>query len=84
MDLHAQLKRASEANFRTTAQEVLARVQASFEQQDRASTDAVKRLIDEALASGEANEYSAAAMKARFDQTCQTSRKRLAAEKKAA
>lgn len=83
-DLHAQLERESEANFRTTAQEVLARVQASFELQNRASTETVNRLIEEALASGEASEYSAAAMKARFDQTRQTTRKRLAAEKKAA
>jgi hypothetical protein len=83
-DLHAQLKREGEANFRTTAQEVLARVQASFDLEDRSSTETVNRLIDEALASGEPKEYSAAAMKARFDQTRQHTRKRLAAEKKAA
>lgn len=83
-DLHAQLKRESEANFRTPEQEVMARVQASFDLQDRASAETVNRLIDEALASGEAKEHSAAALKTRFDQTRQNTRRRLAAEKKAA
>ena len=83
-DLHAQLRREGQANFRTPAQEILARVQASFERQDRFSTQTVNQLIEEALASGEADEYSVAALKARFNQTRQNTRKRLAADRKAA
>jgi hypothetical protein len=83
-DLHAQLKQEGEANFRSMAQEVLARVQLSFEIQDGASTANVNRLIDEALASGPAKEFSVCEMKARFEQTRQNTRRRLEAEKKAA
>jgi hypothetical protein len=51
-DLHAQLKREGEANFRSMAQEVLARLQRSFDLDDRFSTEQVNRLVEEAVKSG--------------------------------
>jgi hypothetical protein len=83
-DLHAQLKREGEANFRSMTQEVMARIQQSFEVQDHASTDKVTRLIDEAIASGAAKEFSPDELRARFDQTRQNTRRHLAADKRAA
>ena len=83
-DVHAQLKVEAEANFRSLNQEAIARLQRSLDVQDLTSTEAVNRLLDEALASGPAEEFSPAALKQRFDQTRRTTRERLAREKKAA
>ena len=51
-DLHGQLKLEAEANFRSLAQEALARLQRSFDIDAALKTRADQRLIDEALASG--------------------------------
>ena len=51
-DLHGQLKTEAEANFRSLAQEVLARLQRSFEIDAALRTKRDQRLVDEALASG--------------------------------
>ena len=48
-DVHAQLKREAAANFRSLSQEALARIQRSFELDERLSSPAVNRLIQEAL-----------------------------------
>lgn len=51
-DLHGQLKLEAEANFRSLAQEAVARLQRSFEIDAALKTRSGQRLIDEALASG--------------------------------
>ena len=51
-DLHAQLKREATANFRSLSQETLARVQRSFDLDERLSAPTVNRLIQEAFESG--------------------------------
>jgi len=51
-DLHAQLKREAAANFRSLSQEAMARIQRSFDLDERLSAPAVDRLIEEALQSG--------------------------------
>ncbi len=51
-DLHEQLKREAEANFRSLNQEVLARVQRTFEIDAALNTKRDQRWIDEAMASG--------------------------------
>jgi len=51
-DLHAQLEQEASANFRTPDQEVLARVEMSFQIQDAFSSQRVQNWIDEALSSG--------------------------------
>jgi hypothetical protein len=51
-DLHAQLKMEADANFRSLNQEAMARIQRSFDLDERFTTAAVNRLIDEAVASG--------------------------------
>jgi plasmid stability protein len=51
-DLHAQLKREATANFRSLSQEVLARIQRSFDLDERLSAPTVDRLIQDALDSG--------------------------------
>ncbi len=51
-DLHGQLKLEAEANPRSLAQEVLTRLQRSFEIDAALKTRSDQRLIDEALASG--------------------------------
>ncbi len=51
-DLHAQLKSEAEANFRSMAQEVMARIQRSFDLDNRFTTEQVNRLIKEAVDSG--------------------------------
>jgi len=79
-DLHAQLKREGEANFRSMAQEVLARIQRSFDLDDRFTTEQVNRLIDEAVKSGP----EARLTRKDFDTVRQKARARLAAKHKAA
>jgi hypothetical protein len=51
-DIHAQLKREAEANFRSLNQEVLARVERTFEIDAALNTKRDQKWIDEALASG--------------------------------
>ena len=51
-DLHAQLKQEAEAHFRSLNQEALARIQRTFDLDDRLSAEGVNRLIAEAIASG--------------------------------
>ena len=53
-DLHGQLKREAEANFRSLNQEVLARIQRSFEVDAALNSKRDQKWIDEALASGPA------------------------------
>ena len=52
--LHGQLKREAEANFRSLNQEVLARVERSFEIEAALNTKRDQKWIDAALASGPA------------------------------
>ena len=51
-DLHGQLKLEAEGNFRSLAQEVLARLQRSFEIDAALRSKRDQRLVDDALASG--------------------------------
>lgn len=51
-DLHAQLKREAAANFRSISQEIMARIQRSFDVDERLSTPIVEGLIQEAFDSG--------------------------------
>src|SRR5438477_6674269 len=51
-DLHAQLKREAAANFRSLSQEATARIQRSFDLDERMTAPIVNRLIQEALDSG--------------------------------
>jgi hypothetical protein len=53
-DLHGQLKREAEANFRSLNQEVLARVERTFEIDAALNTKRDQKWIDGALASGPA------------------------------
>jgi plasmid stability protein len=53
-DLHGQLKREAEANFRSLNQEVLARVARTFEIDAALNSKRDQRWIDEAMASGPA------------------------------
>ena len=53
-DLHEQLKREAEANFRSLNQEVLARVERTFEIDAALNSKRDQKWIDEALASGPA------------------------------
>lgn len=51
-ELQAQLEQEASANFRTPDQEVLARIEMSFQIQEAFSTRRVQNWIDEALSSG--------------------------------
>lgn len=51
-DLHAQLKNAASANFRSLTQETMARLERTFEIDAALTTKRDQRWIDEALASG--------------------------------
>jgi hypothetical protein len=53
-DIHGQLKREAEANFRSLNQEVLARIQRSFEIDAALNRKRDQEWIDEAIASGPA------------------------------
>ena len=50
--LHAQLKREATANFRSLSQEAIARIQRSFDLDERVSASMVNRLIQESFDSG--------------------------------
>jgi len=72
-DLHAQLIREAGANFRSLTQEAMARIQRSFDLDERLSAPAVNRLIQEALDSGPEvtltrKAFDAARLKARAKQ----------------
>jgi Arc-like DNA binding domain len=64
--LHQQLKREAEANFRSLNQEVLARIERTFELDAALHTKRDQKWIDEALASGPATELTANEMNAIF------------------
>jgi len=51
-DLHGQLKREAEANFRSLDQEVLARIQRSFDLDAAINTKRDQEWINEAIVSG--------------------------------
>ncbi len=53
-ELHGQLKREAEANFRSLNQEVLARVERTFEIDAALNTKRDQKWVEEALASGPA------------------------------
>jgi antitoxin FitA-like protein len=53
-ELHGQLKREAEANFRSLNQEVLARIERTFEIDAALNTNRDQKWIDEAIASGSA------------------------------
>ena len=63
-DLHGQLKREAEANFRSLDQEVLARIQRSFDIDEAINTTRDQKWIDEAIASGPATPLSEGEMDA--------------------
>ena len=63
-DLHGQLKREAAANFRSLNQEVLARVERTFEIDAALNTKRDQKWIDEALASGPATPLTEKEMKA--------------------
>jgi plasmid stability protein len=71
-ELHAQLQREAAANFRSPGQEAAARIQRTFDLDDRLSSQAVDRLIQEAIDSGAEEEltrdqFDAARSKARSE-----------------
>lgn len=57
-ELHGQLKREADANFRSLNQEVLARIQRTFEIDAALDTKRDQQWIDQALASGPAKALS--------------------------
>ena len=63
-DLHGQLRLEAEANFRSLAQEAIARLQRSFDIDAALQTERDQRLIDEALASGPERPLTRAKMEA--------------------
>jgi hypothetical protein len=63
-ELHGQLKREAEANFRSLNQEVLARVERTFEIDAALNTKRDQKWIDEALASGPATPLTKKEMEA--------------------
>jgi plasmid stability protein len=72
VDLHAQLKSEAAAHFRSLEEEAMARIQRSFELEQRLNATAVNRLIDEAITSGpeellNREKFDAARQKARKD-----------------
>ena len=79
-ELHAQLKLEAGANFRSLPQEVLARIQRSFDRDDRFSTKQVNRLIEEAVQSGRATPL----IRKDFDAARQKARAQFAAKRNAA
>ena len=62
IDLHAQLKLEAETNFRSVAQEVMARIQRSFDLDDRFTAAQVNRLIQQAVDSGPEQPLTRAAL----------------------
>ncbi|HEY3913124.1 MAG TPA: hypothetical protein VGN61_01455 [Verrucomicrobiae bacterium] len=71
-DLHAQLEREATANFRSLGQEAAARIQRTFDLDDRLNVSTVEKLIQEAVNSGAEEEltreqFDAARRKARTE-----------------
>jgi plasmid stability protein len=79
-DLHAQLKSEAAASFRSLDQEAIARIQRSFELEERHSAPAVERLINEAVASGPEEPL----MRTKFDAARRRTRAMFASKRKAA
>ncbi|MDD5138784.1 MAG: Arc family DNA-binding protein [Verrucomicrobiales bacterium] len=79
-DLHAQLKQEADANFRSLNQELLARIQRSFDQDEQITTNRVNRLIQEAVDSGPEEPLS----RAKFDSARNKARAKFQGRHKAA
>ena len=79
-DLHAQLCREADANFRSLTQEAMARIQRSFDLDERLSAATVNRLIQEAVDSGPAEPFS----RAKFDAARRKARTEFDRKKRAA
>ena len=79
-ELHAQLKREAAANFRSLNQEAMARIQRSFDLDDRFTTETVNQLIGEAVASGPEKPLT----RRQFDRARQKARQQHAASQQAA
>ena len=79
-DLHAQLKQEAEAHFRSVNQEALARIQRSFDWDDRLSAERVNGWIAEAMASGPEEALS----REKFDAARDQARRKLADRSRAA
>lgn len=79
-DIHAQLKHEAAANFRSLSQEALARIERSFNLDDRLSAQTVDRLIQEALDSGPEEALS----RAKFDAARRKARAAFESKHKAA
>ena len=79
-NLHAQLKREAAANFRSLSQEAMARIQRSFDLDERLTAQTVNRLIQEALDSGPEE----ALTRQKFDGARQKARTAFASKSKAA
>lgn len=79
-DLHAQLKTEAVANFRSLSQEIMARIQRSFDLEEHLSAPTVNRLIQEALDSGPEEPLT----RAKFDAARKAARSALEKKRKAA
>ena len=75
----AQLKSEGEANFRSMAQEVMARIERTFALDDQMTTEAVNKLIDESISSGPEEKFSLE----KFDAAIASARSQHAAKGKA-
>jgi hypothetical protein len=80
VDLHAQLKQEAGANYRSLNQELLARIQRSFDLDERLTAGQVNRLIQEAVDSGPEEPLS----RAKFDAARAKARAKFHAKSKAA
>lgn len=79
-DLHAQLKQEADANYRSLNQELLARIQRSFDLDEHFTAGRVNRLIQEAVDSGPEEPLS----RAKFDSARSRARATFQAKHKAA
>ncbi len=80
-DIHEQLRQQAQANRRSLSNEVIIRIERSFEAEDSFSSAVVNGLIDEALQSGPPETLTAAQMRTRMDRIKATNRRRLARQK---
>jgi hypothetical protein len=80
VDLHAQLKQEAGANYRSLNQELLARIQRSFDLDERFTAGQVNRLIQEAVDSGPEEPLS----RAKFDAARAKARTKFHAKSRAA
>jgi hypothetical protein len=78
-DLQAQLESEAESNFRSVEQEVLARVQRSFDLDDRLTTTQVNKLIQQSMDSGSEYPLTDTMLDSAFDAACKKHRSRKAA-----